>query len=96
MLEPGAFGVPVLFGPRFANSRDAELLIANGGGATESSESAIEARLRTWLSDPQARAQAGDAARALVQGGLGAAERSWELVASLLGSDCSRVERPQR
>jgi 3-deoxy-D-manno-octulosonic-acid transferase len=84
VLEPAAFGVPVMFGPRFANSRDAELLIANGGGATEGSESAIESRLRTWLSDPAARTQGGEAARRLVEGGLGAAERSWQLVASLL------------
>jgi 3-deoxy-D-manno-octulosonic-acid transferase len=86
VLEPAAFGVPVLFGPRFANSRDAELLIANGGGASASSENAIESRLRMWLSDAAARGQAGDAARALVQGGLGAAERSWELVERLLGT----------
>ena len=84
VLEPAAFGVPVLYGPRFANSRDAELLIANGGGATENSEKAIEARLRMWLTDPAARTQAGHAARTLVQSGLGAAERSWDLVASLL------------
>ena len=84
VLEPAAFGVPVLFGPRFANSRDAGLLIDNGGGASESSESAIESRLRTWLSDSRARTQAGNAARDLVQGGLGAAERSWRLVSELL------------
>lgn len=94
VLEPAAFGVPVLFGPRFANSRDAELLITNGGGATERSERGIEDRLRTWLSDASARGQAGDAARALVKGGLGAAERSWDLVASLLaaGSDSNSIE----
>jgi 3-deoxy-D-manno-octulosonic-acid transferase len=87
VLEPAAFGLPVLFGPQFANSRDAELLIANGGGASESSERGIETRLRTWLSDSAARTQAGEAARSLVHGGLGAAERSWQLVARLLGSD---------
>jgi 3-deoxy-D-manno-octulosonic-acid transferase len=91
VLEPAAFGVPVLFGPRFANSRDAELLIANGGGATETSENGIESRLHTWLSDSAARAHAGDAARALVQGGLGAAERSWELVERLIASSPFRA-----
>jgi 3-deoxy-D-manno-octulosonic-acid transferase len=84
VLEPAAFGVPVLFGPRFTNSRDAELLIANGGGATERTAAALESRLRAWLSDASARTEAGRAARDLVQGGLGAAKRSWDLVAGLL------------
>ena len=33
VLEPAAFGVPVAFGPRHANSRDAELLLSAGGAA---------------------------------------------------------------
>ena len=90
VLEPAAFGVPVLFGPRFANSRDAGLLIANGGGATASAEAGLESRLREWLTNERARAEAGAAARELVRAGLGAAERSWRLVASLLDGRPSR------
>ena len=86
VLEPAAFGVPVLFGPRFTNSRDAELLIAAGGGAGEHDAPGLERRLSEWLSDERSRAEAGQAARALVEQGLGAAERSWEIVAGLLGS----------
>ena len=33
VLEPAAFGVPVLFGPRHEKSRDAARLIESGGGA---------------------------------------------------------------
>ena len=84
VLEPAAFGVPVLFGPRYANSRDAELLIVAGGGASEASEPGLASRLRTWLTDDSARQEAGHAARDLVERGLGAAERSWKLVAALL------------
>lgn len=84
VLEPAAFGVPVLFGPRYANSRDAELLIVAGGGASEATESGLESRLRTWLTDGSAQRGAGHAARDLVERGLGAAERSWQLVAALL------------
>ena len=84
VLEPAAFGVPVLFGPRFANSRDAELLIATGGGASEAAEAGLESRLREWLTDEGARVRAGVAARRLVEQGVGAAERSWTLVARLL------------
>ena len=85
VLEPAAFGVPVLFGPRFANSRDAGLLIDVGGGATEATEAGLASRLRNWLTDEPLRLQAGSAARALVEHGLGAAERSWQLVAGLIG-----------
>ena len=85
VLEPAAFGAPVLFGPRFSNSRDADLLIEVGGGASAESEAGLESRLRDWLTDDDARATAGRAARDLVERGLGAAERSWRLVEGLLG-----------
>jgi 3-deoxy-D-manno-octulosonic-acid transferase len=84
VLEPAAFGVPVLFGPRFANSRDAGLLIGVGGGASESTEAGLEHRLRAWLSDGAERTRAGTAAAALVARGLGAAERSWTIIQQLL------------
>ena len=85
VLEPAAFGAPVLFGPRFTNSRDAGLLIAAGGGASAEDEAGLESRLREWLTDDSAHAHAGHAARDLVEKGLGAAERSWQLVEGLLG-----------
>jgi 3-deoxy-D-manno-octulosonic-acid transferase len=84
VLEPAAFGAPVLFGPRFSNSRDADLLIEAGGGASADGEVGLESRLRGWLTDDGARASAGSAARDLVERGLGAAERSWQLVEGLL------------
>ena len=84
MLEPAAFGVPVLFGPRHDNSRDAALLAQRGGGASISSEADLSKRLRAWIVDAGARREAGDYARALVRSGLGAAERSFELVNRML------------
>jgi 3-deoxy-D-manno-octulosonic-acid transferase len=84
VLEPAAFGVPVLFGPRHDNSRDAALLRQRGGGAPVSSEADLSKRLRAWILDSAARREAGDYARALVRSGLGAAERSFELVNRLL------------
>jgi len=84
VLEPAAFGIPVLFGPRHENSRDAALLAQRGGGAPVSSAADLSKRLRTWIVDSAARREAGDYARALVRSGLGAAERSFELVNRLL------------
>ncbi|HEY0970155.1 MAG TPA: hypothetical protein VGE02_04150, partial [Gemmatimonadales bacterium] len=86
VLEPAAFGAPVLFGPRFANSRDAELLIEAGGGIAAPDSATLTAVLVDWLSDAAARRGAGDRARSLVERGLGAAERSWALVEELLAT----------
>lgn len=84
VVEPAAFGVPVLFGPRHGASRDAALLLAAGGAASVSSADAIAAHLGRWRAEPGARDAAGRAALAVAESGLGAAGRSWELVAELL------------
>jgi 3-deoxy-D-manno-octulosonic-acid transferase len=84
VLEPAAFGVPVVFGPRHSNSREAVMLHrGRGGDSVATTDETIEV-LEQWLGDPSARARAGIAARALVQRGLGAGERSYELVMDLL------------
>ncbi len=84
VLEPAAFGTPVIFGPRNESSRDAALLAQRGGGVAVSSPSELTRRLRVWITDVGARREAGDFARALVRSGVGAAERSFELVNRLL------------
>jgi 3-deoxy-D-manno-octulosonic-acid transferase len=84
VLEPAAFGAPVVFGPRYESSRDAALLVQRGGGASASTESELTRRLRFWVTDTASRREAGDYARALVRSGVGAAERSYELVERLL------------
>lgn len=84
VLEPAAFGAPVLFGPQHHNSRDAALLSQRGGGAAVSNEADLARRIRAWIVDIAARREAGNYARALVRSGLGAAERSFELVNRLL------------
>jgi 3-deoxy-D-manno-octulosonic-acid transferase len=82
VLEPAAWGIPVLFGPRHSNSRDAGLLLeADAGAVVRSSSEASHAIVR-WLG-PDA-ATAGAHARALVEQGLGAAERAYDLVIELL------------
>jgi 3-deoxy-D-manno-octulosonic-acid transferase len=84
VLEPAAFGAPVLFGPRYGASRDARLLVAGGGGFSATDAASISRQLVGWLRDDAARAAAGERARALVRAGLGAARRSFELVTRLL------------
>lgn len=84
ILEPAAFGAPVLFGPHHHKSREAAKLIEAGGGAVVTGVADLTIRLGDWLGSPAARDAAGATARGMVQTGLGAAERSYELVMALL------------
>lgn len=84
VLEPAAFGAPVIFGHRHDNSREAGLLRDAGGGYAAGSRNEIAAVLRRWLHDDAARAIAGDAARRVVVENAGATERSVALLQSLL------------
>jgi 3-deoxy-D-manno-octulosonic-acid transferase len=84
VLEPAAFGIPVIFGPQNENSRDASLLEQRGGGLCISTGRDLTRRLRLWVTEAAARREAGDYARALVRSGLGAAERSFDIVNRLL------------
>ena len=84
VLEPAAFGAPVLFGPRHHASRDATILIDADAALSVGDDSQLERAFDVWLTDADSRRQAGDAARAVVHRGLGAAERSWRLVDTLL------------
>lgn len=84
VLEPAAFGAPVLFGPRHSGSRDAGLLLAAGGARAPETTAAMTAALESWLGDHDVRRAAGGAARGVVEEGLGAADRSVALVEELL------------
>lgn len=84
VLEPAAFGAPVLFGPRNEKSRDAARLIDVGGGAEIKGAVDLSIRLGDWLGSTTARDSAGSCARTMVQHGVGAAERSYQLVTTLL------------
>ncbi len=84
VLEPAAFGVPVLFGPRHEKSRDAAALIAADAGASVTDGSAITARLEALLTRPDTRGAEGARGKELVEKGRGAAARSTALVTGLL------------
>jgi 3-deoxy-D-manno-octulosonic-acid transferase len=84
VLEPAAFGVPVLFGTQHANSRDAALLERAGGGRSVADGAALGAAVDQWLGDGSARIAAGAHARAMVEEGTGASGRSVAIIESLL------------
>ena len=84
LLEPAAFGVPVLMGPMHTDNRDAKLLVSGGGAVRCPGPGDITARLLVWFSNPGVHKRASLSARRVVESGLGAAEKSVELVESLL------------
>ncbi|MEX2180857.1 MAG: glycosyltransferase N-terminal domain-containing protein [Gemmatimonadaceae bacterium] len=86
VLEPAAFGAPVLFGPRHHASRDARLLLDCAGAVVVDDAASLARALRIVLTEPDTRGRAGTSARALVQQGLGAADRSATLVERLLSA----------
>ena len=102
VIEPAAFGAPVLFGPRHAASRDAALLLACRGGFSVSSADEIAMRTLALFSEPAARDAAGARARDLVDrrvgrrreigGPRGAAPQP--LAAAASGSAFRLVRRP--
>jgi 3-deoxy-D-manno-octulosonic-acid transferase len=86
VLEPAAFGAPVIFGPRHHRSRDAAMLIAAGGARSCRDAAEIEAALGAWFGDPARLKDAGAKAAEFVNRGRGAAERSLAIVEQLLSS----------
>ncbi|HEU0299120.1 MAG TPA: glycosyltransferase N-terminal domain-containing protein [Longimicrobium sp.] len=84
VLEPAAFGVPVFFGPRHANAREAAELVAAGGAFELDPGASVADQLFPMIRDDAFRRAAGAAARAHVQAGLGAAERGAKLIDQLL------------
>lgn len=83
-IEPAAFGVPVLFGPRYQGSREAGLLIAAGGAQSVADATALQAALSHWFTHPAARQAAGLAAQTVVRQELGATARSVALIEALV------------
>lgn len=87
VLEPAAWGLPVLMGPNWRESRDATLLREAGGAVAlppkESQDSPFAILVRIWsgwIEQDGVRADAGRKARAVVDQNLGASARCAELI----------------
>ena len=91
VLEPAAWGVPVTFGPRWNQSRDAALLLEAGGaealtGRGTAAAEALHWVWRSWIEDEGRRADQGERARTVVESGRGASRRSAEMLADAISS----------
>lgn len=92
VLEPAAWSLPVAFGPRWRNSRDAGLLLdadaatALDGYSTQRAAAALLRQWEGWLADEGYRKAQGERAREVVERGLGASERSGAMLAKLISA----------
>ncbi len=72
--EAAVYGVPVIFGPNNGKFREAADLIRLGGGFEYTSAEDVAALLDRFLTDPDARRRAADAAGAYIRDNLGATD----------------------
>lgn len=85
VIEPAAFGAPVLFGPGHDMSREAGLLLDARGARAVSDVRELAGQLRHWFTDIGERDRAGIAARAVVEQERGATARTMGLIEELVG-----------
>ena len=99
VLEPAAWALPVVFGPRWAGSRDAALLLEAGGGialprpGVEQGAIALEKQWCDWIGDEAGRSACASRAREVVERGAGASERSAGMLLELISSRSLRTSR---
>lgn len=87
MIEPAAFGVPVMFGPHTWNFRDAVAGLLEAGGAIRiHNEMELEREATRLLNDNELRSRMGIAAHAFVMSQQGATARSLDMMDEVLAS----------
>ncbi len=85
LLEPASFGLPVLTGPSYYNSRDiARLLLIQGAALQVGNARELAAALAQLLGDPALRQRMGAIGRHVVESNRGSVARLLELIESLL------------
>ena len=85
VLEPAAFGIPVLYGPKHTNSQEAVALAKAGGGFIVENEPQVYSVLNSLFENEPMRLEAGRKALAMVNENLGATERVMKYLMPYLG-----------
>lgn len=84
VVEPAALGVPVVFGPRHGNAREADELAGKGGGFVASDGASIATVILDLAARPVHMKTSSEAARRFVQMKRGGARRNAELIAGMM------------
>ena len=81
ILEPTAFGIPVMFGKHMSNfEEEAKLLIKSGGGIELQKEEELYSVLKKFMLSPDLRQKAGEAAAETVRQHRGAVLRTLKII----------------
>lgn len=75
LLEPAAWGLPVIFGPRHEKFTEANGLIASGGGFAVNDAAQLRDVLEAMLNDPERRQRAAEQAKNYVTEHCGATKK---------------------
>ena len=75
VLEPAVYGIPVLYGPKHENSREALELVRRGGGFVVKSSEECFRILKILFDKPKARNESGEKSFRLVRENVGATAR---------------------
>jgi 3-deoxy-D-manno-octulosonic-acid transferase len=95
ILEPAAFGKPIVFGPHMHNFAEiADTFVTKLAGIQVQSDHDLEDAMLSLVTDPVRRARLGAAARALVEANRGAKEKTLAVFAEVIPSP--GVVRPFR
>ena len=85
VLEPAAFGVPVVFGPHMHNfAAISEMLLGADAALQVPDAQGLGEVVLRWLGDASERTRIGENGRRVVEANRGALERTWRMVADLL------------
>ncbi|HPC35081.1 MAG TPA: glycosyltransferase N-terminal domain-containing protein [Candidatus Marinimicrobia bacterium] len=76
VMEPAVAGLPVLFGPSYHNSQEAELLVQSGGGLVCLDESNIYSTIKQLMTKPDDYQKAARSARQVILENMGASSRT--------------------
>ena len=92
LLEPAAFGLPVLCGPHLFNTPEQARLLSEAGALyTVRDASELAARVARLLGSEDARRSAGNAARSCVAASEGVLDRTLDLIEPLLPAPARQV-----
>ena len=91
VVEPAALGVPVVFGPRHGNAREADELAGSGGGFVASDGAAVATLILDLAARTVHRTTSSAAARAFVESRLGGAKRNADLILNLLSRGATAI-----
>ncbi|UCH09363.1 MAG: glycosyltransferase, partial [Fidelibacterota bacterium] len=83
VMEAAIAGIPVLFGPRYRRSHEAEQLLEYGGGVCIATAAEFHEQMARFLEDQDLRHRTGQAALEVIEANLGATAR---ILQAILGS----------